>query len=123
MNQAPVLHVLDHALPEVSGYSVRSHNLLRHLQQAGVPLRIVASSNEAGGVHETMIDGLAYTHLPLRLPDSFQTPISLARRIAGLARHLQREIRDRRIAVVHAHSPAPNGIAALWAARRTGIPI
>lgn len=123
MKQAPVLHVLDHALPQVSGYSVRSHNLLRHLHQAGVPLHIVASSHEAGGALEDVIDGLTYTHLPLRLPDSFQTPISLARRIAALARHLQREIRDRGIAVIHAHSPAPNGIAALWAARRTGIPV
>lgn len=123
MPSPPILHVLDHALPDCSGYSVRSHNLLRHLGEAGVPLRIVASSMPAGAAREEVIDRVPYTRLPLRLPNSRQTAMSLAGRISRLARWLRREIRDRRIGLVHAHSPSINGIAALWAARFAGIPI
>ena len=122
MLSRPILHVLDHALPDCSGYSVRSHNLLRHLGEAGVPLHIVASSMPAGAAAEEVIDRVPYTRVPLRVQSGPQTALSSARRISRLARWLRREIRDRRVGLVHAHSPAINGIAALWAARREGIP-
>jgi PEP-CTERM/exosortase A-associated glycosyltransferase len=122
-HERPILHVIDHALPRVTGYSVRSHNLLRHLRAAGVPLLVVASSNVPGAASEDVVDGVAYTRLPLRVPDSHQTPATLAVRIARLARWLQRCIGERQVALVHAHSPVINGIAALWAARRTGVPV
>lgn len=117
----PVLHALDHSLPEVSGYSVRSHHLLRAQRVCGIDAIGVARSSRVATRTEGNIDGVPYVWLPspARGP---ATPLAAAARILSLARQLQREADRRRAALLHAHSPALNGAAAWWVARRRGLP-
>lgn len=118
-----ILHVLDHALPEVSGYSVRSHCLLRAQRAAGFSVIAVTPSIPGGLPPEESIDGVHYVRLPLRPANAPQTPTLLARRIVGLGRWLDEEVRRRRVSIVHAHSPVLNGLPALWSARRARLPV
>jgi PEP-CTERM/exosortase A-associated glycosyltransferase len=118
-----ILHVLDHALPELSGYSVRSHNLLRAQRAAGLSVVAVTPSAPAGLPAEESIDGVRYVRLSLRPPNAPQTPSLLARRIVGVGRWIDAELRRRPVSVIHAHSPVLNGLPALWSARRARLPV
>jgi PEP-CTERM/exosortase A-associated glycosyltransferase len=123
MPERLIVHVLDHALPVVSGYSVRSHHLLRALAQAGIRVMAVASSASPGACLQDDIDGVPYVRLPLRNADEPYNPANAAWSVARLSRWLAQAVRERGAAVLHAHSPATNGVSAWWAARRTGVPL
>src|SRR4029450_7551373 len=118
-----VLHVLDHSLPEESGYSIRSHGVLRAQRAAGLDAFAVAQSPRVAGLTEDSIDGVPYVWLP-RIPQfGASTWRSSATRMRRLAQELSRLVRGRGVTVLHAHSPSLNGIPALWAARRCGVPL
>lgn len=115
-----VVHVVDHAYPELSGYSVRSHNLLRALQRRGVALLAVAPRCGEGPVGENDVDGVRYVHVP-----TGRDLATLAGHATGWRRFragLAEVIRARGARLVHAHSPARIGLAGLRAARATGLP-
>lgn len=118
-----ILHVVDHVSPETSGYSVRTHNLLRGLRAADFTVVAVASSSRASVVLEDEIDGVRYIRLPYRLEGAPQTIGVLWRRLVGFGRWLAAEAGGREVALLHAHSPVLNALPALWAARRRRIPL
>ena len=120
-----VLHVLDHSLPEVDGYSIRSQNIL--LQQKHAGQHVVALTSPKHGrarVPSEEIDGIRFyrtCHEEAKrgirsLPYFKETLliIHLYRRIVEIAREEQ-------IQIVHAHSPSLNGLAAYLAARRLNL--
>lgn len=111
-----ILHVLDHALPELSGYSVRNHNVLRALRRHGLP--VVGMAPAADGPSEQEVDGVPYVRLPLR-----SSTLGSAPRLLGLFGDLRRALAARRVSVLHAHTPVRTGLPALWAARAAGVPI
>jgi D-inositol-3-phosphate glycosyltransferase len=58
-----VLHVLAHGMPRMSGYAVRSHNILRAQQGAGLEVLAVTGpyyGGQAGTVEDATIDGVRY---------------------------------------------------------------
>lgn len=118
-----ILHVVDHALPEVSGYAVRSHNLLRSLRTAGFDVVAVSSSSRAPIMVEDEIDGVRYVRLPYRLNGEPQTPEVLWKRVVVFGRRLAAEVERRGACLVHAHSPVLNALPALWASRRRQRPL
>jgi len=122
MTALRVLHVLDHSLPEVSGYSIRSHNVLRAQRALAIDAIAVAHSSRVARVTEELIDGVPYTLLPAPTPRG-STPLSSIRRMTRLARHLRRQVRQRGVSLLHAHTPVLNGIPALWVGRRCSIPV
>jgi PEP-CTERM/exosortase A-associated glycosyltransferase len=115
--------VLDHALPEVSGYSVRSHNLLRALRAAGFDVLAVSSSSPLQTAIDDEIDGVHYIRLPFRSEDAPHTPTVLWRRIVLFGRWLADAIERHGVTLLHAHSPVLNALPALWAARRRRRPV
>jgi PEP-CTERM/exosortase A-associated glycosyltransferase len=117
------VHTLDHVLPEVSGYSIRSHNLLRALRIEGFDVVAVSSSSRESTAVEDEIDGVRYVHLPFRVQSEVQTPAVLWRRVAVFGRWLSNEVRRRRASLIHAHTPFLNVLPALWAARRRRLPL
>lgn len=123
MPERLIVHVLDHALPLASGYAVRSHHLLRASIQAGIDAIAVVSSAPPDVCLQEEIDGVPYVRLPLRSGDESHGPLTAAWRMARLARWLERAVRERGAALLHAHTPVTTGIAAYWAARRTQVPI
>jgi PEP-CTERM/exosortase A-associated glycosyltransferase len=115
---APVIaHVLDHALPELSGYSIRSHNILRALRSHGLPVMGMApAAGAAPGEDE--VDGVPYVRLPRRA-----APFGSAASMLALFGDLRRQLASRRVVLVHAHTPVRAGLPALWAARWAGVPM
>ena len=117
-----VLHVLDHSLPLHSGYTFRTRAILKSQQRAGMTVRAITGQRHAAeGPPVETIDGLTF----LRTPGRPSGPPGLRewREIGCLADAIDRAIEDWRPDVIHAHSPALCGLAALRSARRHAIPL
>jgi PEP-CTERM/exosortase A-associated glycosyltransferase len=120
-----ILHVLDHSVPLHSGYAFRTLAILEQQRALGWETAHVTSAKHAvAAACEEVVDGFHfYRVLPARgrlarLPVLEQLVV-----ITGLYRRLGQIIDSVRPDVVHAHSPSLNGVAALRAARRFGLPV
>ena len=117
-----VLHVLDHALPLQSGYTFRTRAILKAQQAAGIEVRGITGLRHAGdGPTVEIVDGLTFH----RTPGAAKGPPVLRewREIGRFAEAMERVIGTWRPDVLHAHSPALCGMAAMKVARRHGIPL
>jgi PEP-CTERM/exosortase A-associated glycosyltransferase len=122
-----ILHVLDHSLPLHSGYSFRTKSILEVQRDRGwAPVALTSPKHEAnsrgGGPPMEEISGFRFYrtgHLPTgSMP--LVNELGLVRR---LARRIQEVAEIERPALLHAHSPVLNVLAALWAGRKLGIPV
>ena len=56
-----VLHVLDHSLPAMSGYSTRSRNILVFQREAGLrPVVITSPKHPLPGPEREMLEGITH---------------------------------------------------------------
>ena len=109
-----VLQVLDHSLPEQSGYAYRSHAILRELATLGVPLDVLTSPKHGPSAEAASdIDGIRYRRTPLPSDAGTDGVVGQLRTIRATRREVAAACRDRSIGVIHAHSPCLNGLAAL----------
>ncbi|MFM8330749.1 MAG: TIGR04063 family PEP-CTERM/XrtA system glycosyltransferase [Candidatus Methylumidiphilus sp.] len=120
-----ILHILDHSLPLHSGYTFRTCAILRQQQAMGWETFHVTSAKQqqAEALLETF-DGLAFYRTPP--PSGWTAGLPVLNQIAitdSLARRLDEIIGTVRPDILHAHSPALNGIAALRAGRKHGLPV
>ena len=115
-----VLHVLDHSLPEQSGYAYRSHAILQELHKQGLPVEVLTSpkQGEATTPFEE-IDNIRYERSVVsREVDT--TGVSGQIQTIRLTRaRIAEKRRSRSVGIIHAHSPCLNGLAAMW----QGIPL
>ena len=123
-----ILHVLDHSIPLHSGYTFRSRSIFEHQRQLGWQTEHITSTKHADAVDaqpdEETVDGLHFFRTQPRsrwlrmLPvlDQYAVIRDLERRLAEVARQVRPDI-------LHAHSPALNGIAAVRVGRALGIPV
>ncbi len=117
-----VLHVLDHSLPLHSGYTFRTRAILKAQQAAGMEVRgLTGLRHSAPGEPVEEHDGINFH----RTPGEPSGPVGLRewREIGLLASAIEHLCEEWRPDVLHAHSPALCGAAALRAARRLGIPL
>lgn len=117
-----VLHVLDHSLPLHSGYTFRSRAILKAQQGLGLEVMgVTGLRHKAGGPPVEEADGLTFH----RTAGEAGGPVGLRewREIGLLASAIDRLCDDWRPDLLHAHSPALCGQAALRLARRRGIPL
>jgi len=126
-----VLHVLDHSWPVLSGYSVRSRNLISSQHRIGIPIKALT-----GPLHElddpdstdVKLDGVSYVRTPIRGAWSSAAlrkrwPITREGEVVRLLRNqILAVVRSEPVRLLYAHSPALCGLAALQAARRAGLP-
>jgi len=122
-----ILHVLDHSLPLQSGYTFRTRAILKAQEAMGLEVAAVTglrhSAATDGAATDTdgaeVIDGLRFW----RTPGSAQGAPGLRewREVRALADRIEAIARIWRPDVIHAHSPALCGMAALRAARRLGV--
>lgn len=117
-----ILHVLDHSLPLHSGYTFRTRAIMAAQRAAGLDVRgITGVRHEARGPDRERVDGLAFhrtrgdTHGPPAVRE-WREVSRLADAILALAREWRPD-------VLHAHSPALCGLAAIRAGERLGIPV
>lgn len=117
-----ILHVLDHSLPLHSGYTFRTRAILKAQQAAGLEVRGITGLRHAaeGPACET-VEGLTFH----RTPGEPSGPVGLRewREIARLADAIVALAETWRPDVLHAHSPALGGMAALRAGRKLGLPV
>ena len=120
-----VLHILDHSVPLQSGYTFRTRAILEQQRAMGWETFQLTSTKQ--GKTESPIEQVGeltfYRTQPSsgimqRLPVINQLAV-----VSGLERRLAEVIPEVKPDLLHAHSPALNGLAALRAARKTGIPL
>lgn len=132
-----ILHVLDHSAPVLSGYTCRTLAILREQRRLGWETEHVTSSKhpvgaveapvEPAGAAQALVEEVegfrfyrtpASNGLPSRLPGVRQLAVvrDLERRLRALVPELEPDI-------LHAHSPALNGLAALRVGRELGLPV
>ena len=117
-----ILHVLDHSLPLHSGYTFRTRAILTAQQALGLEVRgITGLRHEADGPVVEHVDGFTFH----RTPGSAQGPAGLKewREIGALADAIVALAQQWRPDVLHAHSPALDGLAAVRAGKKLGIPV
>jgi PEP-CTERM/exosortase A-associated glycosyltransferase len=120
-----ILHVLDHSIPLHSGYAFRTRAILREQRALGWQTAHLTSAKHYGTTAaEEHVDGLHFYRTPpaagplARLPVVAQWTV-----VRGLDRRLEEVIARERPDLLHAHSPSLNGLAALRAGRRQGLPV
>jgi PEP-CTERM/exosortase A-associated glycosyltransferase len=117
-----VLHVLDHSLPLHSGYSFRTRAIMKAQAAHGCQVRgITGLRHTADGPDQEVAEGLLFH----RTRGTAHGPVGLRewREIARLAEAIDALCADWRPDIIHAHSPALCGMAALRVARARGIPL
>jgi PEP-CTERM/exosortase A-associated glycosyltransferase len=120
-----VLHVFDHSIPLHSGYTFRSRSIIRQQQALGIETCHVTSAKHGNkNIEVEEVDGLKFyrsgpiTGLLSKLPLIKQLSY-----IEPLVKRILEVITIEKPQVIHAHSPALNGLAALRAAKQSGLPV
>ncbi|MEY4719320.1 MAG: hypothetical protein RL563_1938 [Pseudomonadota bacterium] len=120
-----ILHILDHSIPLHSGYTFRTLAILEQQRKLGWETFNVTSAKHIGtDASEEIIDGLHFYRSPQPRKLVAQIPVlnqwaivkSLEQRLDHIIPILQPNI-------LHAHSPALNGLAALKMAKKYNIPL
>lgn len=120
-----ILHILDHSIPLHSGYTFRTLNILRQQHQLGwETCHVTGLKHTAESGLEEDVEGLHFYRTPAsnsfvsRIPvfNQLQVVNTLAKRLDEV---IERETPD----ILHAHSPALNGLAALRAGKKHGLPV
>ncbi|MEO0061760.1 MAG: GDP-mannose-dependent alpha-(1-6)-phosphatidylinositol monomannoside mannosyltransferase [Pseudomonadota bacterium] len=117
-----VLHVLDHSLPLHSGYAFRTRAILKAQVAQGLDVAAITGlRHHADGPDIETSEGLIF-HRTRGQADG-PAIVREWREIAALADAVSALARQWRPDVIHAHSPALTGMAALRATRRLGLPL
>ncbi|MCK5480229.1 MAG: glycosyltransferase, exosortase A system-associated [Gammaproteobacteria bacterium] len=119
-----VLHILDHSVPLHSGYTFRTRAILEQQRALGwETFQLTGTKQGKTGAAVEQVGELTFyrtqpsSGIMERLPVINQLAV-----VAGLERRLAEVIPEVKPDLLHAHSPALNGLSALRAARQSGIP-
>jgi len=121
-----VLHVLDHSLPLHSGYTFRTRAILKAQAAMGLEVRgITGLRHYAEGPDREECDGLIFHRARGVASGAIGNLAGLRewREISRLADTIDKLCDEWMPDVLHAHSPALCGMAALKVARKRGIPL
>jgi len=120
-----VLHVFDHSIPLHSGYTFRSRSILKEQHKLGIETCHVTSPKH-GNLHAEIenIEGLKfYRSAPISGLMSKLPVLNQMSYIAPMVKRILEVIEIEKPDIIHAHSPALNGLAALKAGRKSGLPV
>jgi len=120
-----ILHVLDHSVPLHSGYAFRSRAIL--LEQAVLGWRTCQVTSTKQGTRPGLVehvDGLSFYRTPVTRRRTDGIPVLKQWQVVRDLAHRLKEVIDiERPNLIHAHSPALNGVAALQVGREMGLPV
>lgn len=120
-----ILHILDHSIPLHSGYTFRTRAILQQQRRMHWETFHVTSTKHTGAkaaVEE--IDGLQfYRSAPMAGALASYPVIDQWAVVKTLEKRLDEIVPQIKPDILHAHSPALNGMAALAASRKHGIPL
>ncbi|MCK9605992.1 MAG: glycosyltransferase, exosortase A system-associated [Methylomonas sp.] len=120
-----VLHILDHSIPLHSGYTFRTQAILDEQRKLGWETFHITSAKHVGGrsAVET-VDGFDFYRSPD--PEGVFANFSAVNQwaiVKSLEKRLDEIIPRIKPDVLHAHSPALNGLAALGMSKKYHIPL
>ncbi|MCW8834180.1 MAG: glycosyltransferase, exosortase A system-associated [Colwellia sp.] len=120
-----ILHVLDHSIPLHSGYTFRTRSILKEQHKLGIETCHVTSPKHGNLQVETEdVDGLKfYRSAPISGLMSKLPVLNQMSNIGPMVKRILEVIEIEKPDVIHAHSPALNGLAALKAGRKSGLPV
>lgn len=120
-----ILHILDHSIPLHSGYTFRTRAILEQQRALGFETFHLTSAKHKGPeVAVEDVDGFRFyrtrpsSHWYAQLPVLNQFSV-----VDSLAKRLGEVIEEVRPDLLHAHSPALNGLAALRVASWYSLPV
>lgn len=122
-----VMHVLDHSIPLQSGYTFRTRAILNEQRARGwETFQVTSPKHNPGEIPPPVetVDGLDFYRCAP--PGAIFSRLSSLGQLAivdRLTRRLLEVARAERPQLLHAHSPALNGVAALRVGRALGIPV
>ncbi|CAN5453114.1 hypothetical protein BH09PSE4_BH09PSE4_13740 [soil metagenome] len=114
-----ILHVLDHGLPLMSGYTFRTRALMKAQLRRGWDVAAVTGSRHGDSptTHEH-VDGLDFYRTTMPTGG-----IPLVREVRAFAKRIVQAIDEFQPDVIHAHSPVLCALAALKAGRKRKLPV
>jgi PEP-CTERM/exosortase A-associated glycosyltransferase len=121
-----ILHVLDHSLPLHSGYTFRTRAIMKAQIAAGWDVRGITSvrqyqHGERRGMHVQEAEGLTFHRT---ITDTGGPPLLREyHEMSALSAAITALHSEWSFDLIHAHSPALNGLAAAWAAKRLSLPL
>lgn len=120
-----ILHVFDHSIPLHSGYTFRSCAILKQQHVLGIETCHVTSPKHGNNqVEIEEIEGLKfYRSAPVSGLMSKLPVLNQMSYIAPMVKRILEVIEIEKPDIIHAHSPALNGLAALKAGRKSGLPV
>ena len=120
-----ILHVFDHSIPLQSGYTFRSRAILREQGRRGwQTVHVTSGKHGKVAADVETVDGLEFNRTAPPAPWVDRLPVlNQLAILTALKTRVKEVIVRERPDVVHAHSPAINGAAALLAARELGVPV
>lgn len=120
-----VLHIFDHSIPLHSGYTFRSRSILKEQRALGIETCHVTSPKQGNATASVdTVDGLTFyrsaqpTGLLSKIPGLNQLAL-----VGPMTQRILAAIEAEKPDILHAHSPALNGLAALRAAKISGLPV
>jgi PEP-CTERM/exosortase A-associated glycosyltransferase len=120
-----ILHILDHSLPLQSGYVFRTLGIVKQQRALGwEPILLTSGKHYAAGPARERIDGWEFLRTPMPTGLAAKLPwLRELKIVSDLDRRLDDVIGEVRPAILHAHSPALNGLSAIRAGRRHRVPV
>lgn len=120
-----ILHILDHSLPQQSGYVFRTLGLLRAQKARGWETdHLTTPRHPDGHGAEETIDGWPFYRTPVADHALSNVPLFREwREMAATRSRLEQLVDQLRPDILHAHSPLLTGLPALSVARRRNLPL
>ncbi len=121
-----ILHVLDHSLPLHSGYTFRTRAIMTAQMAAGLAVAGITGvrqyqNGETRNGAVQVVDGLTFYRTQIAADGP--SPLREWREVTALCDAIVAQHRLTPFDLLHAHSPALNGLAAVQAGKRLGLPV
>ncbi|MBQ0719374.1 MAG: glycosyltransferase, exosortase A system-associated [Gammaproteobacteria bacterium] len=120
-----ILHILDHSIPLHSGYTFRTRAILEQQRaMAWKTYHLTSAKHQGASSDIEEVDGFEFYRT--RAKAGFLSRLPFLNQLAivhSLEKRIDEVIKEVNPDVLHAHSPALNGIAAVRAGRRNKIPV
>lgn len=120
-----ILHILDHSIPLHSGYTFRTLAILEQQRKLGwETFHVTSAKHSVATAPIEKVDG--FTFYRSETPTGWIANVPVLEQwaiVQSLSKRLDEIIPELKPDVLHAHSPALNGLAALKAAKRHNIPL
>jgi len=120
-----ILHILDHSIPLHSGYTFRTRAILEQQKELGwETFHVTSAKHKVAELPIEEIDGLKFYRSKLSTGFFVNLPIMNQWSIVKtLTERLDEIIPELKPDILHAHSPALNGLAAIKAGKKFNIPV